>query len=209
MKPLKLSVVLLLVMCQVNAQKIIEKHFDYSGKQSLSLNIQISDSIKVQTWNKNEVYITGSVNINDNKDNEAYEVRFDDSGKTLAMKASFKEDYFKGKKNCCNESEINWVVFMPESAVLSVESINADITITGKTGSVIAKSISGFIDLTIPDSRSASLDFSTISGTVYSNHLLTSTDTHSGIPSKIRYKLNNGGESIKLETISGDIFFRK
>jgi hypothetical protein len=32
---------------------------------------------------------------------------------------------------------------------------------------------------------------------------------HSGVPTKIAEKLNDGGALIKLETISGDIFFRK
>jgi hypothetical protein len=32
---------------------------------------------------------------------------------------------------------------------------------------------------------------------------------HCGIPMKINQKLKNGGDPIKLETISGDIYFRK
>jgi len=53
------------------------------------------------------------------------------------------------------------------------------------------------------------IDFSTISGRMYSNHELALSKLHSGIPLKITERLNNGGDPIKLETISGDIFFRK
>lgn len=199
----------ILIAASINAQTKIEKHLDFSGKESVRLNIQISDSIRIQTWNKNEVYINASVNINDNKDNEAYETKFGETGNAVTVNAGFKDDYFKGRQNCCNESDISWQVFVPEKATVSVESINADITITGNTGPVNAKSISGFIDLSFPEKRPADLDFSTISGTVYTNHLLTVSNPKGGVFSHIKDKINNGGELIKLETISGDIFFRK
>jgi hypothetical protein len=44
---------------------------------------------------------------------------------------------------------------------------------------------------------------------MYSNHKLALKSNHSSIPAKIVEKLNNGGDQIRLETISGDIYFRK
>ena len=209
MKSSTLLVVLCLCFVPIQAQQIIEKHIDFSGKESLSLKIQIADSINIQTWSKNEVYVKASVNINDNKDNEAYVTSFDESGNSASVKANFKENYFKGKKNCCNEEKIFWQVFIPEKTRFSVETINADITITGKTTEMNVKSISGYIDLAVPSAKQADLDFSTISGRMYSNHELALSKMRSGIPLKITEKLNNGGVPIRLETISGDIFFRK
>jgi DUF4097 and DUF4098 domain-containing protein YvlB len=202
-------VVVLLCLAPLQAQQIIEKHLDFSGKESLSLNIQIADSIEIQTWDKNEVYVKASVSINENKDNEAYETSFGTSGKTLTVDAKFKENYFKGKNNCCNESEIYWTIKMPAKTKFSVETINGDITITGQTTEMTVKSISGYIDLAVPGNKQADIDFSTISGRMYSNHDLGLKEMHSGIPLEINEKLNNGGDHIKLETISGDIFFRK
>jgi hypothetical protein len=209
MKTGTILVVACLCCSSINAQQIIEKHLDFSGKESLSLKIQIADSINLQTWNKNEVYIKASVNINEGKDNEAYITSFDETGKTVVVDAHFKDKYFKGKNNCCNETDIYWQIFMPEKTRFSVETINADVTITGQTRGMNVKSISGDIDLTEPASKQADIDFSTISGTMYSNHELELSKLHSGIPLKITEKLNNGGDPIKLETISGDIFFRK
>ena len=209
MKTGTILVVAWLCCSSINAQQIIEKHMDFSGKESLSLKIQIADSINLQTWNKNEVYIKASVNINEDKDNEAYITSFDETGKTVVVDAHFKDKYFKGKNNCCNETDIYWQIFMPEKTRFSVETINADVTITGQTRGMNVKSISGDIDLTEPASKQADIDFSTISGTMYSNHELALSKLHSGIPLKITEKLNNGGDPIKLETISGDIFFRK
>ncbi len=209
MKTITILVVLWLCICPVQAQKIIEKTINFSGKEAISLKIQIADSIKIQTWNKNEVYVKASVNINDNKDNDAYLTSFDESGNTVVVDAKFKENYFKGRNNCCNQSIIYWQVFMPEKTRFSVETINADVTITGQTKEMKVKSISGFIDLAVPANKQADLDFSTISGRMYSNLELTTTRTHNGIPMKVSEKLNNGGDPINLETISGDIFFRK
>ena len=198
-----------LLVSQVHGQQIIEKHLDFAGKESVTLKIQIADSINIQTWNKNEIYVKASVDINDNKDNAAYETNFDETGRSVIVKANFRENYFKGKNNCCNETDIFWQVYLPEKAKFSVETINADVTITGQTSEMNVKSISGYIDLAVPASKQANIDFSTISGMMYSNHTLSLDKSHTGIPSRITEKLNNGGVPIRLETISGDIFFRK
>jgi hypothetical protein len=209
MKTITILVVVWLCFAPVEAQQIIEKHMDFSGKESLTLKIQIADSIDIQTWNKNEVYIKASVNINENKDNEAYLTSFDESGSSLTVNAKFRDKYFNGKNNCCNKTDIFWQVFMPEKTKFSVETINADITITGQTREMRVKSISGSIDLSVPVNKQAFLEFSTISGRMYSNHEIALNKLHSGIPLKISEKLNNGGDPINLETISGDIYFRK
>ena len=101
MKAATFLVVFWMCFATSQAQQIIEKQIDFSGKESISMKIQIADSINIQTWNKNEIYIKASVNVNENKDNEAYITSFDDSGKTILIKANFKDNYFKGKKNCC------------------------------------------------------------------------------------------------------------
>jgi hypothetical protein len=208
MKTATILVVLWMCFATSQAQQIIEKHMDFSGKETISLKIQIADSINIQTWNKNEVYIKASVNINENKDNEAYITSFEDSGKTILVKANFKDNYFKGKNNCCNETNIFWQIYVPEKTKFSVETINANVTISGRTTEMNVKSISGYIDLTEPASKNADIDFSTISGRMYSNHELALSKAHTGIPLKINEKLNNGGDPVKLETISGDIYFR-
>jgi hypothetical protein len=209
MKTYSLLIIGMLCYGTIQAQQKIEKHLNFSGKTDVELSIQIADSINIMPWNKNEVYVEASVNINDNTDNEAYLTSFEETGNCVKVNARFKENYFKEKKDCCNKSDIWWRVYIPEHSNVSVETINADMTVRGETGKMNLKSISGFIDMAIPEKRSANLDFSTISGTIYSDLDLKPENTRSGVPVKIRDKLNNGGPEIKLETISGDIFFRK
>ena len=115
----------------------------------------------------------------------------------------------KGKKNLGSGREMDKKIFIPEKPHFSIETINGNITIAGETQGMNVKSISGFIDLAVPENRQADIEFSTIAGTVYSNHSLVPATMSSRSHSVIKEKLNNGGQLIKLETISGDIFFRK
>ena len=130
-------------------------------------------------------------------------------GYSVVINSSFKDNYFKGNNCCCTKTDIYWQVYIPENTDFTIESINANITIKGKTEKMKVKSISGYIDLALPANQQADIEFSTITGTIYSNHELALTKKHSGGFSVIKEKLNNGGFPIRLETISGDIFFRK
>lgn len=209
MKRILYIIALIVITATLNAQMKIEKHLDFSGKNAVKLDIQFADSINLQTWNKNEVFVSAVVSINENKDNDAYETSFGETGTTTSVKAGFKDNYFKNRKDNHVETDIYWNIYIPEKATFSLESINADITITGDTGPMKVKSISGFIDVKVPEKRPADLEFSTISGTVYTDHLLSLVSKDGGMPSRQRHKINNGGDTISLETISGDIFFRK
>lgn len=209
MKTLAIFIIACLSFGTIGAQQKIEKHINLPENGKVYLKIEIADSINIQTWNKNEIYVTASVNINDNKDNDAYLTSFDESGNIVTINGNFRKNYFSGKDNCCNKSDIYWQVFIPEKTDINAETINGDLTIKGVTGSLKLKTISGYIDLSLPETGSADLEFSTISGTIYTNHNLNPGKMKSGIPMEIREKLNNGGPLIKLETISGNIFFRK
>jgi DUF4097 and DUF4098 domain-containing protein YvlB len=93
-----------------------------------------------------------------------------------------------------------------------VETINGNIVISGNTAGIRAKSISGYIDLTMAPQKPAALRMQTISGTMYSNFDLGGTN---GLRRQVGGRtvdaqLNGtGGKAVDLETISGDIFFRK
>lgn len=193
---------------EAHAQKIVEKHLNFTQKDVLELNLQITDSILVHTWNKDEVYVKASINVNDNKDNDAYDISFNEQEKGTSVKAGFSQNYFKNKKHCC-ESEISWEIFMPEKKELKVETINGNIVITGKTSQMKVKTISGFIDLSIPENKKADLDMKTISGNIYTDIALTNIGKKRIAELHISDKMNGGGDPIRLETISGDIFFRK
>ena len=195
-------------------QKIVEKHLNFSSNKTIELNIQIADSIRIVTWNKNEVYAKASIDINNNKDNDVYITEFNESGNSIDVTAKFddtKKDagYNDSCHCCCNyRSKIYWDIYIPENVPFSVETIDGNIIIEGKTQQVKAHSISGFIDLAFASSRKADLKMSTISGTIYTNVAINKpSERHGG--NTVNSQYNGGGERVELETISGDIFLRK
>ena len=207
------------------AQKIIEKHIPFSPKNFVSMNFQISDSIHIITWKKDEVYIRSSIDVNDNQNNDDYKMVFDETGSTVNVSAKLETDNIRrsGKdstnnNNCCccwcnnYRTKIFHEVYVPENVDFSVETINGNIIIAGNTAEIRARSISGFIDLAIAPDRKAEVKMHTISGTMYSNIDLLPANRHikqiGG--GSISAQLNGGGsKSIDLQTISGNIFFRK
>ena len=213
--------ILLLVLCvgilQATAQKIVEKHIPLTQRKLIAMNFQISDSIRIITWNKNEVYVKSSINVNDNKNNDDYRMSFGESSDDIDISGKLEMEKGKGSGwnndcNCSCRSEIWHEVYIPEGADISVETINGNIVLSGNIAGIRAHTISGFIDLALAPERKADLKLNTISGTMYSNFdfpaetgSLRKVGGHS-----ITTQINGGGGTpIDLETISGNIFLRK
>jgi DUF4097 and DUF4098 domain-containing protein YvlB len=201
-----------MLSCFTHAQQIIEKHLAFTPSQSIKLDLQIADSIRIITWDKKEVYAKASVNINDNKDNDVYLTEFNDEANTIEVKAKFDEKKKTGYNDschCCNyKSKIYWDIYIPEQSDFSVETINGNIIIEGNTKEIKAHSISGFIDVSFAASRKADLKMSTISGTIYTDIAMNNASEKNG-GNTVDVVYNGGGEDVDLETISGDIFLRK
>ena len=213
MKNITIILILCMFSCFTHAQKIVEKHITFTQQQSVKLDIQIADSIRIITWNKNEVYAKASVDINNNKDNDVYLTEFNEQGNTIEVKAKFEDTKKAGYNDschcCCNyNSKIYWDIYVPEQSGFSVETIDGNIIIEGNTKAVKAHSISGFIDLSFAASRKADLKMSTISGTIYTNLAMNKASERNG-GNSVNVAYNGGGEDVDLETISGDIFLRK
>jgi predicted membrane protein len=210
MKNISVALLFCFIASTVSAQKMIEKTFNYSDKKDVNLKLQIADSIRINTWNKNEVSVKASVSIADNRYNDEYIVEFDESKDAITVNAkieSKRSNNWKEDSNCC-KTDIYWDVYVPEKAPINVETINGNIVITGKTAEVKANSISGFIDLLIPSDLKADFKISTITGTVYSNILEKESITSKKGSADISSRYKGGGTEVYLKTISGDIFLR-
>jgi hypothetical protein len=223
------------------AQKVIEKHMPLSANGFVSMNFQISDSIRIVMWDKSEVYVKSTIDVNDNQNNDDYKETFDESATAVNITGKLHtncNNYHRRKRtgdsthrsgettnsrsddnddNCCScncgcETSIIHEIYIPENTDFSVETINGNIVISGNTAGIRAKSISGYIDLTMVPQKPAALRMQTISGTMYSNFDLGTTNGRSRQVGgrTVDAQINgNGGKAVDLETISGDIFFRK
>ncbi|KAB1160794.1 DUF4097 domain-containing protein [Tenacibaculum aiptasiae] len=134
----------------------------------------------------------------------------------------------KNCKHCSYHSDmkINYVIYVPKNIQLKIKSISGDvnalayngkltldlvsgnITIKKHSKSMNLKTVSGDIDIAISDAK---FKAQTLTGTVYSNLDIDfdKNRKRSYGNQKIYGTVKNGKASLKLKTVSGDIFLRK
>ena len=220
---------LLLLLVQAGgafSQRVVEKSIPYSDSQVIKIDFPFADEIKVSGWEKDEVQISVSVNINDNEDNDAFILKIDDSG-DLEIESEIKglKELSRGyritqdengqvvyRSDCIN-MEIFYEVCIPQNTELSMETISGNVVLIGLSGELEVNTISGFIDLAITENARVDFDLQTITGGMYSDLDLEFEDEVDGLfhvgGHSVNATLNEGGRSIFLETISGDIYLRK
>jgi hypothetical protein len=210
--------------------KTVEKVLPVPANKKVDLKLTFGDDIKITAWDKNEVSIKITYEINNGKLNDALLLNFkSDSESARADVDLDKELMKKGKKEDCpgNYStstmqldgkhtvtctNINYEIFVPRDANLKVETINGNIELRGLTGPVQAKSISGFVDMNWSPKKGATVSLETITGEVYSDLGIDFTNEREEAPMvgyELKGNVNGGGSSISLESISNDIYLRK
>ena len=129
--------------------------------------------------------------------------------------------------NCTNHNNVvvNYTIYVPKNMELKVKSISGtvdalsysgkltldlisgDITVKKHSNEMNLKTISGDIDMVVSD---AEFKAETLTGTVYSDlDIDFSKNKRKSYGNKIFGTIKNGSASLKLKTISGDIFLRK
>ena len=209
------------------AQRIVEESMPLSNNQEVKLEFDFADDIKVYTWDKNEVYIKATVNINNGEDNDKFQFNTRKGSGYVSIESEIK-DLDKMYGNCTtiiikdgdttitngghNKLDLLFEVFLPAKTELTLSTINGDIELKGLTGPLDISTINGEIDLHIPSSHKANIEMSTINGTMYTNFDLDLNDEKNNlckIGGDVHTKLNGGGVNIDLETINGVIFLRE
>jgi len=100
-----------------------------------------------------------------------------------------------------------------------ISSLSSDIDAifskVNQTSPFSIKAISGDIDLSVPANTPANLELSSMSGGIYTDFDIKTTNKnannlkHIGGGSKVRAKINGGGVKIVVSAISGNIYLRK
>jgi len=225
MKKNIIAIITLLTTFNLSAQRVVEKQIAIKPTTSLELKLDFADTIRIKQSKDNSMRIKAIVKINDNQHNDKYELIADEGSHSLKISAKVHDmesiripcknhqgssySYDNGK---CLTMDISYEIEVPVLAEIKVETISGDIIIDNGTCPLSIKSISGFIDLTIPAILNSDISISTITGGVYSNHDISKekNDFRSNpAGTKANIRLNSGGSKIKLNTISGDIFLRK
>lgn len=225
MKTLFITIVVGMLSLQISAQRVVEETISLTKDQSIKLDFDFADNIIVKSWNKNEVYVKATVNINNNEDNENFKfITRKGSGyisikseienlKHLSCQTIIIEDgdttYISGMGA---QMDIDFEVLIPTNSELSLETINGDIELHGLTGSLDINTINGEIDMFVSDNLKVDLSLRTINGTMYTDldmEINQSKDNLCKIGGNVETKLNGGGKEVNLETINGTIYLRK
>ncbi|WP_018476224.1 DUF4097 family beta strand repeat-containing protein [Pontibacter roseus] len=233
MKKIWTMALLWLVMATgVQAQsKTVEKTLEVPANKKVVLQLKFGDNIKITAWDKKEASIKVTYQINSGKLNDALQLKFESDNNSARVLVDLDQELTKkgqaadcpGSNQSINISDndgtrnftcadINYEIFVPANADLTVETINGNIELRGLTGPVSAKSISGFVDMNWSANKGAAVALKTITGEVYSDLDIDLAGKKQEAP-MVGYELignvGGGGSAIKLESISNDIYLRR
>ncbi len=241
MKRILFFIGLLLSFSNLSAQKKTEIKNNLSGIEKVEVNVKFAKDIEIKNWDKQEIVVKASANLNDNTQNEYFSLKGEKLGNTYVVKSDYG-DFFKKYQNRVNKSDkdsdcenckckyhneviVDYTIYAPKNIALKVKSISGnvkDLEFKGKlnldliSGNISVKkhskdmklkTISGDIDVYIAD---AEFKAQTLTGTVYSD--LDIDFNHSNkrdATQKVYGKVKKGSASLKMNTISGNIFLRK
>jgi uncharacterized lipoprotein NlpE involved in copper resistance len=237
MKTLFFFIGLLLSINNLTAQKKITENTKSTGINEVYIHLKFAQNIIIKNWDKNEISVEATVNLNENKDNDSFTLKGDKIGSTYKVKSDYG-DYFKKNRvvikddngnniysNCNNETIVDYVIYVPKNMQLKVKSISGNVATDNYKGilnldlisgnisikkhskDMYLKTISGDIDIFISD---ATFEAKSLTGGIYSDlDINFEKNKKKGYGSKIIATINKGTASLKLNTISGDIYLRK
>ena len=225
MKTLFITIILGILSLHLSAQRVVEETMSLTKDQSIKLDFDFADNIIVKSWNKNEVYVKATVNINNNEDNENFKfITRKGSGyisikseienlKHLSCRTIIIEDgdttYIGGMGA---QMDFDFEVLIPTNSELNLETINGNIELHGLTGPLDINTINGEIDMFVSNNLKVDLSLRTINGTMYTDldmEINQTKDNLCKVGGNVDTKLNGGGNKINLETINGTIYLRK
>ena len=184
------------------AQKIIEKTAPVAAGQRVFLDLRQASSIHIRAGVGSKVTMRASVNINQNKLNDALLLTTEQTDAELKFTAEIDKNqlrnaqpgdcttggayygdvYFtKGDKNAVDRNgnhlipvctAIEYEVTVPANVNLRVSTLGGNIDIAGLNGPIEAKSLSGFVDVAWPVGVGAELALRTITGEVYTDQAI-------------------------------------
>ena len=203
-------------------QKVIEKKFELPTDKKLDINLKFGKDIEVNTWDKQEVNIKATLIYDEPGLEKIYSLDTNDDSNLLSIQSVYDFDAFDPTKKECFLGNnhfgdgtmycfrIDYEITLPRKAKVHLETISGNIVVKGFKGSLKAKTISGFLDVAMVSSHPTQLKFRSVTGEIYTDFDIALDDSSTAYSKKLRSEINGGGEDLlSLETISGNIYFRK
>jgi hypothetical protein len=125
----------------------INESMDAAAEGTVSVS-NVSGSIEVQGWSRNQVEITGEIG------DDVEELIFERDGDEIEIKV-------KSKRRHSHDVDAELVVKVPLGSSLEVNTVSADIDVTGVTGEQSLETVSG--DITT-EAHASDIDVNSVSG---------------------------------------------
>lgn len=215
---------LLLFVGPLNAQveSSNEEKFQLPANKKVSLNLKFARTIIVKTWDNAELSLKTKIKSDEEAWKKFHQQEVKEGADELWIETSYdfpedrKEKYTcwdcdgdSNPENKCMCLEVSYELYVPKNALLSIETISGNIEIFGSTANLKAKTISGFVDLSLKPNIGSDLHFKSVTGEIYTDFDISLDAKSTSYSKKVKTSINGGGRPIKLESISGDIFLRR
>lgn len=226
-----LVITLLAFICtSLPAQEVTELTVPWKTGQSIELNLKYADSISIQAWDKNEIYLKAEVTINDGLLDSVHFITKKAETNTVYIEAGIEEELIKESNwrncdgrdgihyntiktknnDCCKSlcTNIRYTLYVPAGADLELETITGDVTITNMKASIKAKSVTGAVEVLLAGNFKADVTLKSVMGRVASYPDLTTLSSEGLRPllaRELNGKLNGGGKKINLESVMGNV----
>ena len=172
-----LALLVFLFTRQLQAQPtVVEKTMAIPADKKVDLDIPFGNNIKVTAWDRKDAAIKMTYSINGGRLNNALLLDFKAENGVARIEVKFDREKMKtGRPEDCPDNQrgmnryyqdgveiytcqdIQYEVFVPRDADLSVKSVHSSIELRGLTGPVHAKSIHGFVDMSWPPKKGAEI----------------------------------------------------
>lgn len=219
------------------AQKIINKAATVGAGQTVVLDLKYGTTIRLRPAPDNQLRLRATVSINQNRLNDALQLDLRETPAAVTITATLdKQALSQAQPNDCPPSgpgiiyydswtdgrggsgnragvcaTIDYEITLPADATVRLNTISGNVDVSGLTGALDLKSISGFVDVTWPARQGAEVAFKSISGEVYTDQDIAFINQQANplVGYQIKGTLGKSGPAIRLESISGNVFFRK
>ncbi|MFT3934142.1 MAG: hypothetical protein QM726_11040 [Chitinophagaceae bacterium] len=226
-----------LLSASLAAQSPVTKTYPVTAGQPIKLRFDYP-IVKVSSWDKNEVSVTATVNINDHENDAAFTLSGENEAGTLVIKDEIKdmdklprrytlvqngqktiyrsrEEFDLAKKGKHEQSyegtDINIVVEIkvPAQSAIDIKSVYGIVEMVDFHAPVVVDATYGGIDATINTSNTGKLKATTSYGQIFSNLDLKITDhTERDFFSSITAEPGKG-PSYSFTSTYGKIYLRK
>ncbi len=197
MKNLALLVILTLIFLSPTlAGRAIDETLTASADGEVSIEL-ITGSVRIIGWDRDEVRITGTIG------DDVEELDISSSSGRVSIEVEFPDD---GRRRI-RDAEADLEIHVPTGSSVETETVSADISVEGVSGTVEMESVSGEITI---EGAMREVEAETVSGDI---RLMSDDALREGefasVSGDIEFRaaLDAGGE-FSFETVSGDIELR-